>query len=1289
MKNNLSGRLRSSACACALALGLVSAMADYSSTLSGLNPIGYWRFNEPAQPAVPTYLMSNTGTAGATANGLYYGVPTLGQPGALGIETAANFSGNLQYAETTNSAALNPTGPFSVEFWANVTNDTAGAKSGVVSRYITVPGGPTGQFGYLFFLNNGNTTWQFRVYNGASATTITDANIVDVAADNWYHVVGVYDGANIQIYVNGLPTSSTTGTVVYAPNTNAPTRIGAGTPETAPSLYFPGLLDNVAVYHRVLTPEQITAHYDAATTNAVGYNAQILADSPAVYYPLNEAPVPPYVPYAATNSGTLGSAQNGTYTLVGATTGVAGPRSPQFAGFATNNNAVTLNGTSGEIIIPPFNTVTDTVTFTGWIKRTGSQGNSSPILFQRAAGSPASGLVVDFTDRLSYVWNDDPATYSFNPGADMYIPEGVWTFAAVSINPNDATLYLGTTNGLKSVTRTGAHAAHDFSFGPLQIGRDGTSTTRLIRGGLDEVALFDQALDATTISNLFYSATPAIPLVTRVPAADPLYEGMNVTFTAYGVAAGPVNYQWRKGGSPLGGQNTSKLELPNLSPASSGDYDVVVTYGANSATSAVYTINVQAGPPVVLANPTAVTRYAGLSAMFTASAGGSVPLNYQWQKNSNDIVGATSPTLTLTDITEDDAASYRAKLVNPYGTNYTTGATLTVLPAPSDFAGSVVSFGPIAYWRLNETSGTTAYDYAGDFNGTTVGGAPVGADGPRPATGQAGFETSNTAFTFNGTSQWVEAPALKFNTNTVTFSAWIKLAAYHPTDLAGIVFARGTEGAAGLHMVSSGELRYHWTGGEHYGFASGLVPPLNQWVFVALVIEPTRATFYMNDGNGLVSSVNNTAHNVVAGNDPMFIGRDRTDRVFNGEIDEAAVFKRALLPEEIQSLSLIGVSGPTAPEIASQPRSQAVIVGAPVSFTVRAIGGAPISYQWKLDGVNIPGETSSTLEIPVAYYSNAGVYTVGVTNSLGGILSTGATLAVSPIPEFANLTNDLVLHLKFDGDTQDSSGRANHGTAVGAPVFTTGKLGGALTYSTDVTGGSYNYVTLGNPTDLQFEAPGTTDFTVAYWVKFTGTPGDLPFLGSGANSYGSFGLTFAPSYTEGGWSYWAGGISASVGLYGPAASINDDQWHSLVHTFDRDGDAVTYLDGEIVDTRSMSAVDYVDSGLGFNVGQDPTGGYGESGSATIDDIGIWRRALTPVEAQAIYTVGESGTSFDTHGPVTVTLQKDGTTLEIIWQAGTLESSDDVDGPWATVNDAAAPYYTTTPATGAKFYRVKL
>ena len=539
--------------ACALALGgFAASAADYSTTLSSLNPIGYWRLNEPTQPVVPTYPMTNISTAGSALNGKYYGVPSLQAPGAVAGDAAASYSGNLQYSETPYNTALNPNGPFTVEFWANLTNVSSGAESGVVSRYITVAGGPTALRGYLFFANNGNSTWQFRVYNGTGSTTITDAGIGTIAANTWYHVVGVYDGANISIYVNGVKTSTTTGTVVYVPNTNSPTRIGAGTPETAPSLFLPGSLDNVAIYNSVLSDAKIQSHYDAATTNAAGYNAQILADSPAVYYPLNEPVLPPYVPYAATNSGTLSIAQDGVYSLSGSTSGVAGPLRGQFAGLDAANKAVDLDGVNGTVTIPALATLNSAnVTMTCWLKRNGSQGSFAGLMFTRPT---ASGLTFDAANRLSYTWNDAANTYNFNSG--LTTPDGVWTFAAVVVTDTNAIVYMGSTNGLKSATNNVAHSAHDFSTATLQLGWDITSAARHYKGTLDEAAIFDQSLDGNTISNLFYSATPAVPLVTTTPAA-PYYEGMNITFNAYSAARVPVTYQWRKAGVNLSGKTAS------------------------------------------------------------------------------------------------------------------------------------------------------------------------------------------------------------------------------------------------------------------------------------------------------------------------------------------------------------------------------------------------------------------------------------------------------------------------------------------------------------------------------------------------------------------------------------------------------------------------------------------------------------------------------------------------------------------------------------------------------------
>ena len=184
-------------------------------------------------------------------------------------------------------------------------------------------------------------------------------------------------------------------------------------------------------------------------------------------------------------------------------------------------------------------------------------------------------------------------------------------------------------------------------------------------------------------------------------------------------------------------------------------------------------------------------------------------------------------------------------------------------------------------------------------------------------------------------------------------------------------------------------------------------------------------------------------------------------------------------------------------------------------------------------------------------------------------------------------------------------------------------------------------------------------------------------------------MTFAPSYQAGGWSWSLGYGATFAGLYGEAGSINDGKWHNLVHTFDRTGNGVTYLDGVEVDSSSVASVGDIDNSNPANIGQGPSGTYAESGTADIDDLGVWRRALTPGEATAIYFAGVNGTSFDTYGPVTVNLTQAANQLIISWQAGTLMESISANGPWTPVAGAVAPNYIVTPGAGNKFYRVQL
>ncbi len=84
--------------------------------------------------------------------------------------------------------------------------------------------------------------------------------------------------------------------------------------------------------------------------------------------------------------------------------------------------------------------------------------------------------------------------------------------------------------------------------------------------------------------------------------------------------------------------------------------------------------------------------------------------------------------------------------------------------------------------------------------------------------------------------------------------------------------------------------------------------------------------------------------------------------------------------------------------ITAQPLSQTVTAGASVSLSVSAAGTAPLSYQWAKNGSALSGATGSTLRFSPVGLSNAGDYTVLVSNAAGSLRSDAATLTVLAAP---------------------------------------------------------------------------------------------------------------------------------------------------------------------------------------------------------------------------------------------------------------------------------------------------
>src|SRR5262245_44261407 len=80
------------------------------------------------------------------------------------------------------------------------------------------------------------------------------------------------------------------------------------------------------------------------------------------------------------------------------------------------------------------------------------------------------------------------------------------------------------------------------------------------------------------------------------------------------------------------------------------------------------------------------------------------------------------------------------------------------------------------------------------------------------------------------------------------------------------------------------------------------------------------------------------------------------------------------------------------PAITQQPANRMPYVGSTTNFSVIATGSPPPTYQWRFNGTDLPGKTNATLSLTGVKFTNAGPYSVMVSNGGGGVLSQTAWL---------------------------------------------------------------------------------------------------------------------------------------------------------------------------------------------------------------------------------------------------------------------------------------------------------
>ncbi len=372
-------------------------------------------------------------------------------------------------------------------------------------------------------------------------------------------------------------------------------------------------------------------------------------------------------------------------------------------------------------------------------------------------------------------------------------------------------------------------------------------------------------------------------------------------------------------------------------------FDVVVTNASGTATSASATLTVHVGPSVTTP-PANLTVTAPAAAAFSVVAAGDTPLTYQWRRNGTNIPGATSASYTLTPTKgSDSGATFDVVVTNAYGSASSALATLTVHVAPSITTSptnkTVTAPGPVTFAVV--AAGDAPLSYQWRRNGADIPGA------------------TSTSFTLNPTD--VTDTGAKFDVVVTNAYGSATSALANLTVNPEPVPPSITTDPASLAVAAPAPAAFSVV-------ADGDEPLTYQWRRNGIDIPGATTDFYTLDPS--------------AGSD--------TGATFDVVVTNA--YGSATSAAAILTVHL-------APSVTTPPADVTVTAPAPATFSVVSAGDAPLSYQWRRNGADIPGATNASYSLdPTAGADSGATFDVVVTNAYGSATSAPATLTVHLAP---------------------------------------------------------------------------------------------------------------------------------------------------------------------------------------------------------------------------------------------------------------------------------------------------
>ena len=343
---------------------------------------------------------------------------------------------------------------------------------------------------------------------------------------------------------------------------------------------------------------------------------------------------------------------------------------------------------------------------------------------------------------------------------------------------------------------------------------------------------------------------------------------------------------------------------------------------------------------------------------------------------------------------------------------------------------------------------------------------------------------------------------------------------------------------------------------------------------------------------------------------------------FKGEIDDVAIYNRALSASEVMRLF---DSAPTDINLSSNSILENVPIGASIGtltavdteggqMTYSLFAGAGDADNASFSIIGDQVKTASALD-----YETKSSYNIRIKVIDSGGLGFEKQLTISVINVINETmpTTGLVAWYPFNGNANDGSGNGNNGIINGASL-TTDRFGTARnSYDFD---GVNDYINVTNPTILNF--PDGTNFTVSFFYD----PGTVVTNPGGFNGIvARFTDNTGPAT---GWQIGRDIGSLRFEASNPCgnntlAPIVPGNWIHIAQIYDRVAGVVrTYQNGVVVNTTSCSSITQsMINSYALKIGVEREGGQFSSGK--IDDIAIYNRALDASEVMQLYTAVKS------------------------------------------------------------------